>query len=49
MPVICEVCGSVEDAAEWVTLNEHLHVCANCMMDRQQPDISGLREEEKYY
>ncbi|MBP1153786.1 MULTISPECIES: hypothetical protein [unclassified Paenibacillus] len=47
MPMICEVCGSVEDSVELSALNEHLHVCANCMMDRQHPEVSGLWDEEQ--
>ncbi|GCL73359.1 MULTISPECIES: hypothetical protein [Paenibacillus] len=47
MPIICEVCGSIEDSEEWIAPNDHLHVCANCVTDRQPPDLSGLQDEEK--
>lgn len=47
MPMICEVCGSIEDAEEMSALAEHLHVCSNCMLDRHQPETAALRDEEK--
>ncbi|MED4601541.1 hypothetical protein P9314_12590 [Paenibacillus validus] len=37
MPMVCEVCG-VEEEAEGATLQAHLHLCADCRKDRQQPE-----------
>lgn len=50
MPMICEVCGAADEAADSSdasTLN-HLHVCSSCVQDRQHPETAGgLSDQEQ--
>lgn len=50
MPMICEICGSVEEAGEAALSNEHehLHVCTTCMKDRQLPESFLQTEMEPF-
>jgi ribosome-binding protein aMBF1 (putative translation factor) len=45
--MICEVCGSEEQAAEMNMMDDHLHVCANCINDRRQSDDAAPEWEEE--
>lgn len=42
MPLICEVCGNREEAAEANLSKDHLHVCSNCVKDREHPDVPEI-------
>lgn len=44
MPMVCEVCGS-EEEAEGAALQAHLHICANCRKDRLASQTKGTQEE----
>lgn len=50
MPMICEICGCVQEAGEAALLNEHehLHVCSTCIMDRQHSELFLQKEIEPF-
>ncbi|GGG04026.1 hypothetical protein [Paenibacillus abyssi] len=40
MPMICEVCGGTEEEAEIEAQADHLHICSDCIGDRQQAELT---------